>query len=78
VGRTLVLNEAGALPDAEVYPITYESMCRSIASGMVSPDEIREQLSIFHGLPLGLGTSIIREAFEDALAGRPPRFSSTP
>lgn len=78
VGRTLVLNDAGGLPDAEVYSIAYESMCQSIASGMVSPDEIREQLSMFHGPPLEPGTSIIREAFEDALASRPPRFSSSP
>jgi hypothetical protein len=76
VGRTLFLNEAGALPEADVYRIAYESMCRCIASRMVSPDEIREQSSMLHGPPLERGTSIIREAFEDALAGRPPRFSS--
>src|SRR4051794_38341141 len=67
VGRTLFLNDAEVLPESEIYPTAYEVMCGWIATGMVSPNEIREQLSIFHGPPLGPGTSIIREAYEDAL-----------
>ena len=77
VGRTLFLDDAEVLPEAEVYTTAYEVMCGWIASGVVSPDEIRESLSMLRG-PLDPVPSIIREAYEDALAGRPPRFSSTP
>ncbi len=77
VGRTLFLKDMSeVLPEAELYAIAYEVMCGSIASGVVSPNEIREQLSMVHG-PLYPVTPIIREAYEDALAGRPPRLSPT-
>jgi hypothetical protein len=77
VGRMLFLSDVEALPAAEVYPVAYESVCGCIASGVVSPDEIRESLSRLDG-PLDPVTAIMREAYEDALAGRPPRFSSAP
>ena len=77
VGRTVFLNDAEVLLESEVYPTAYEAMCGWIATRVVSPDEIREQLLMLHG-PLDPLTSIFREAYEDALAGRPPRLSSTP
>jgi hypothetical protein len=77
VGRTLFLSAAEAFPEAEVYPMAYEAACRCIASGVVSADEFREQLAMTHW-PLDPVWSIIKEAYEDVLAGRPPRISPTP
>jgi hypothetical protein len=69
VGRTLFVNEAS------LYPMFYELVCERIASG-VSPDEIRGEMSIFTK-PADLFGPVFLEALEDALAGRPPRLSST-
>jgi hypothetical protein len=70
VGRNLFLSEA------LLYPMFYKMVCERMASG-VNPDVIREEMSTFHEHADRFG-SIFLEAFEDALAGRPPRFPSTP
>ncbi len=67
VGMTMFLNEA------KLYPTAYEFVCERVASG-VSPDVIRGELPMIPETPNRLA-SIMREAYEDALAGRPPRFS---
>jgi hypothetical protein len=73
VGRTMFLTES-------LYPGIYESVRERLASG-VSYDEIRAEMSMLLKRPdladpdLKIA-SVIREAYEDALAGRPPRFSS--
>lgn len=68
VGSTLFLDEAS------LYRVVYERVCKRIVSG-VSPDVIRGELSMFLRTADPLD-SIIRTAYEDALAGRPPRSSS--
>jgi hypothetical protein len=69
VGKSMFLNEA------TLYPMAYESVRERIASG-ASTDVIRGELSMLRDTP-DLYASMIREAYEDVLAGRPPRFSST-
>jgi hypothetical protein len=67
VGRMMDLSEV------ELYPIVYESACEKIASGM-SHDDIRVEMMMLADTPdLPFG-SIIRQAYEDVLAGRPPRI----
>jgi hypothetical protein len=50
-------------------------VCERMASG-VNPDVIRGEMSKFHE-PADLFGSVFLEAFEDAFAGRLPRFPST-
>jgi hypothetical protein len=63
-----------------LYPMVYESARKRLAAG-VSSDEIRAEMStIAQGPDLDEPEcpiiSAIREAYEDVLAGHPPRFSS--
>jgi hypothetical protein len=69
VGRTMFITERS------LYPVFYESACERIASG-ASPDEIREELLMLAEDADGEFASVIREAYEDVLAGRPPKFTS--
>src|SRR4051794_13245278 len=69
VGRNPFLSEAS------LYPMFYEMVCEQMASG-VSPDVIRGAISKCHEHSDRFG-SVFLEAFEDALAGRPPKFPST-
>jgi len=63
------------LNEAKLYRMAYEWVCHRVASG-VSPDVIRGEMPMFPKTPDRL-VSIIREAYEDALGGHPPRFSAT-
>ena len=58
-----------------VYPLFYDAARERIASG-VSPDEIRAEMVALEEGPDLPWISIVREAYDDLLAGRPPRFSS--
>jgi hypothetical protein len=69
VGRTTFLTERS------LYPVFYESARERIASG-ASPNDIRDELLMLAAdADLELA-SVIRVAYEDVLAGRPPRFTS--
>jgi hypothetical protein len=57
---------------AALYPILYETALEQVTSG-VSHDAIRAELVSLVQTDNALYTSIAREAYEDALAGRPPR-----
>jgi hypothetical protein len=69
VGRTMFLTERS------LYPVFYESARERIASG-ASPDEIREELLMLAEGADREFASLVRDAYEDVLAGRPPRFTS--
>jgi hypothetical protein len=55
-----------------LYPVFYESAREQIAAG-VSHDAIRAEMTTLADTEDELFASILREAYEDALAGRPPR-----
>jgi hypothetical protein len=69
VGRMMCLTES-------LYPFIYESVRERLASG-VSYDEIRVEITMLlqRRDVVEPDLTIVREAYEDALAGRPPRFS---
>jgi hypothetical protein len=69
VGRTMFRTEKA------LYPIFYETASERMTSG-VGQDEIRAEMIMLADTPDLEFASIIRQAYEDALAGRPPRFSS--
>ncbi len=71
VGRTMSM----FLLERSLYPVFYESACEQMASG-VSQDEIRAEMTMLADTEDSTFASIVREAYEDALAGRPPRFFS--
>jgi|GEM_PF-4391015 len=59
-----------------LYPIYYEEVLVMIAAGM-SHDEIRAEMTMLVDITEdGLISSIVREAYEDALAGRPSRYKA--
>jgi hypothetical protein len=55
-----------------LYSIFYESARDQIAAGM-SQDAIRAEMTSLADTDDELFAAIVREAYEDALAGRPPR-----
>jgi hypothetical protein len=69
VGRTMFLTERS------LYPVFYESARERIASG-ASPNDIRDELLMLAADADLEFASVIRVAYEDVLAGRPPRFTS--
>jgi hypothetical protein len=69
VGHTMFLS------DSDLYLDVYESASEKIASD-VSHEEIRRERLMIAETPDLPFASIILEAYEDVLAGRPPRFSS--
>jgi hypothetical protein len=69
VGRTMFLTEQA------LYPIFYQTASERMTSG-VGQDEIRAEMMMLADTPDLEFASIVRQAYEDALAGRPPRFSS--
>jgi hypothetical protein len=69
VGQTMFLK------DRDLYWPVYESASERIASG-VSQDEIRREMLMIAETPDLPFASIILEAYEDVLAGRPPKFPS--
>jgi hypothetical protein len=69
VGRSMFLTEES------LYPIFYAGVYERIAAG-VSQDEIRAEMAMLADTPDDTFAAIARTAYEDALAGRPPKFSS--
>jgi hypothetical protein len=69
VGRSMALTEGS------LYSVFYESARERIASG-VSVHEIRQEMLVLAKLVDEEFASALCEAYEDVLAGRPPRFSS--
>ena len=60
-----------------LYQIVYECVRQRLSGGM-SEDEIRVEMAMFPAILEDADqkvVSVIREAYADALAGRPPRFS---
>jgi hypothetical protein len=57
---------------AALYPILYESASEQLTSG-VSHEEIRAEMMSLAETEDTIYASVAREAYEDALAGRPPR-----
>jgi len=58
-----------------LYPILYEEALEQLASGL-SHDEIRAERMSLAGTEDTPYASIAREAYEDALAGRPPSIAN--
>jgi hypothetical protein len=63
------------LTERSLYPVFYESARERIASG-TSPNDIRDELLMLAADADLEFAAVIREAYEDVLAGRPPRFTS--
>jgi hypothetical protein len=63
------------LTERSLYQVFYASASERIASG-ASPNDIRDELLMLAADADLQFTSVIRVAYEDVLAGRPPRFTS--
>jgi hypothetical protein len=62
-----------AVSPVTIYRVFYEFARKMIADG-ISPEELRAQwLPLTDGHPDSTFAAAIREAYDDALAGRPPR-----
>jgi hypothetical protein len=59
-----------------IYPIAYEFACERVASG-ATRDQIQSEMTMVAANPDLPFAAIIRQAYDDVLAGRPPRFSSS-
>jgi hypothetical protein len=69
VGRNLFMTEEA------LYPVFYRSACSKLAAG-VSHDEVHAEMMLLADIPDDPFAVIVRQAYEDALAGRPPKCSS--
>jgi hypothetical protein len=69
------VGQAMLLTEENLYPAFYELAIQRVASGG-SADEIRREMLILTQVCEIPFASIMREAYEDALAGRPPKFSA--
>ena len=58
-----------------LYSLFYDSACEGMAAG-TSPEEIQAEMMLLSDTPDEAFASIVRQAYEDILAGRPPRFTS--
>lgn len=64
-----------SMTDEEIYPLVYACARDRIAAG-VSQDEIEAEMRLIASMPDFPNASVIRQAYEDVIAGRLPRFKS--
>jgi hypothetical protein len=58
-----------------LYCLFYDSASGGVAAG-ASPEDIQAEMMLLSDTPDGAFASIVRQAYGDVLAGRPPRFTS--
>jgi hypothetical protein len=63
-----------SMTDEEIYSLVYACARDKIAAG-VSQDEIEAGMMLIASSPDFPNASIVRQAYEDVIAGRAPRFS---